>query len=167
MGANKALRYGLIAGLVTTLYFGGIYLYSEISLEKQLMVHPYVTFSKHLIYLIFMFLCMKSTVDKENAKELSVWIKPAFITFLMANLIFYIFYYLMFKYVDNTLMEASMEYMLDYLPDSKPEGIPGKVNPLTEVSKDIRLSSTIFAYVREIILGFVFSGILALILRRR
>lgn len=167
MRSDQALKYGVIAGLIAILYLGGIYLYSEISLEKQLMVHPYVTFSKHLVYLFFMFLSLKSIVNQKNVKELSVFIKPAFVTFLIANLIFYIFYYVMFKYIDTSLMDASMEYMHEFVPDHKEEGIPGRKNPLEETKRGINLSSTIFAYVREIILGFVLSGILALIYRRR
>lgn len=166
MNSNQAIKNGLYAGILCVLYFIGIYLYSESSLEKQLMVHPYVTFSRYLIYLVFMFLSVKNLLKHIKTKELSALIKPGFITFLIANLVFYIFYYLMFKYVDTTLMDASMEYMLDYVPESKPQGVPGKVNPMAEVSNDIRISSTIFAYVREIILGFIFAGILALILRR-
>jgi len=167
MRSDQALKYGILAGFITILYLTGIYLYSEISLEKQLMVHPYVTFSRQLIYLVFMFLAIKNTVNKEVNSALSEYIKPAFVTFLVANLIFYIFYYVMFRYIDTGLMDASMEYMNEFVPEHKEQGIPGRENPLAEVKRGISLSSTIFAYVREIILGFVLSGLLALIYRRR
>jgi len=167
MRSDQALKYGVFAGILTIIYLSGIYLYSEMSLEKQLMVHPYVTFSRQLIYLFFMFLAIKNNINKEVRSALSEYIKPAFVTFLVANLIFYVFYYVMFKHIDTSLMDASLEYMNKFMPDQKEQGIPGRENPLAEVKSGISLSSTIFAYVREIILGFVLSGLLALIYRRR
>lgn len=159
-------KYGIFAGLSTILLLGCIYFYSVFFLTKQLMVHPYVTFGRFLVYAIFMYLSIKTFLKlSPGEKPFKELIKPAFVCFLIANLVFYVFYYIMFKWLDPDLMEASNKYMADYFEKQDVKLQPGKREVLTTDSQSIGLSSTIFAYVREIILGFIIAAILSIFRR--
>ena len=164
---TSPIKYGVIAGLCAVAYLLIIYLYAQMQLEKQLMVHPYVTMSRHIFYLLFMGAFIHYYLkNAQQVLPLKDMIRPLFVIFLIANGLFYVFYFVMFKYIDPSLLEASNSYMLDFLPEVEIEGVPGKIKPGTaDDNVEIGLSATFFAYVREIILGFIFSLVIALFRR--
>jgi len=157
-----AQKYGYLGGAASILIMLAIYFYSEAFLDRQLMVHHRVNMGKYLIFAGFMFATLNAFLKAEpGVKPFKELIRPGFICFLIANLIYHVFYFIMLKWVDTDLLIASNEYMTEYMNNLNATRQPGKIEDLSAGSQSIALSSSFFAYVKEIILGFIIAAILA------
>ena len=147
---SKTRTYGIIAGAGTVFYLLLFYF-----ADRANFLNGAITWSSLIIYLAFMY---KAILEKRNSLggeiEFKEAVRPAFVVYTIASLIYYTFIYLMFNFVDPELPDLQRELMVA-------QGIEVKGNDLK-----MTLSITFFAFLWSLIAGFAFSAILAAILRR-
>jgi len=147
---QRNLTYGIIAGVGTVLY---IYLFYHFNQESVL--NPLVPWSSLIIYIA----CMaKAGMDLRKRQDgllsFKQGLKEAFVVYLIASLIYYAFIYLLFKFIDPGLIELQKEQLLS----------AGKIIENQDFS--MTLGKTFFSFTRGLIGGFIFSALVAVILKR-
>ncbi len=90
-----SIRYGLFAGGATVLYFVFFYF-----LNKNLLVQPAVVWATMIFYVVAMLAAARSVASS----DFRVTLKAAFVTFLVANVVYYNFYYVLFAVADPSLL---------------------------------------------------------------
>ncbi len=113
------------------------------------------------------------SVRSKNDNEilpLKEGLKIAFQTFLIANAIFYIFYYLLLNFVDPSLVDLQMENAQQLLEDYKDYLPPEQTKDMKETMNregfEMTIGKTIYEYVKGAIVGFVFSFLIGAIVRQ-
>jgi hypothetical protein len=102
---QNILKYGTMAGITLTGYFLLFYFY-----DKNAMLGSTVQLSSYLIYALFMFLAAKSVANLDFKTVL----RTAFGVFIVTNLFYYAFDYVLFNMVDKSLADIQKTMMLDY-----------------------------------------------------
>lgn len=102
---QNILKYGTMAGMSLIGYFLLFYYY-----DKNTMLGATVQFSSYLIYALFMFLAAKN-VAKQDFKTV---LRTAFAVFIVTNLFYYTFDYVLFNMVDKSLADVQKNMMLEY-----------------------------------------------------
>jgi hypothetical protein len=102
---QNILKYGTMAGITLTGYFLLFYYY-----DKNAMLGQTAQLSSYLIYALFMFLAAKSVGNLDFKTVL----RTAFGVFIVTNLFYYAFDYVLFNIIDKSLAEVQKTMMLDY-----------------------------------------------------
>ena len=150
MKNKTAILHGLLAGLITIIYFAVFY-----SISARTMLSPLVWWSSLIIYLVAMTMAVKKcAAQSDTFKGIRPGIQVAFLVFVLANFLFYLFFYLLFGIFDPSLVEVQKEMMA--------------ANPAAaeQLDKDfsVTLSSTFFNFLYSLIGGFILSlGIAAVL----
>ncbi|MCB0638532.1 MAG: DUF4199 domain-containing protein [Lewinella sp.] len=146
---QAGLRYGILAGVACELVFGLAYL-----ADHSLVLNNYLRIGSLVIYLYPMWLSQRHAEDQ----ELRTLLQPAFLTFVVANAVFYLFDYALFAYIDPSLVDQQAEMLAaqGYLDD-----VGGRAGLEPTPSRFF------FDYVRSLIGGFVLAGILAFVRRQQ
>ena len=156
---NASSKYGLIGGGVCIAFMLGVYFYSNAFLDKQWMVHFKVNLSKYLIFAFFMYLSLSAFLKGQSEilpiKEL---IRAGFICFLIANLIYHAFYFTMLNWIDTDLIAASNEFINDYMEKLNQTRVPGRLEETKPRIEKISLSSSLFAYAKEVIFCLLYTS---------
>jgi len=162
---TKPQYYGIIAALLSIGFYLVLYFF-----EKQLIVNPFVKSLRYPIFIACAWIAVgKYRSQMEDKTVLASWIRPGFITFIVASTIFAIFEFVLFRFIDHDLYQMSAEYLNTNFPEIQPKGVPGRTNMKTPVSVEeaVSISRTIFSLAREVVVGFIFSGIIGLIWRNK
>ena len=162
---NKPSHYGILAailaiGLYLVLYF----------VEKQLIVNPFVKSLRYPIYIVVAWIAVgKYRSMMEDKSMLVSWIRPAFMTFVVASTVFTIFEFVLFRFVDHELYQLSASYLNEHFPELQAKGVPGRTNTITPVSIEeaVTISRTIFSLALEVVIGFLFSFFIGMIRRNK
>ncbi|MFK7808218.1 MAG: DUF4199 domain-containing protein [Saprospiraceae bacterium] len=152
---NPSKKYGIIAGVATVGYMLLFYL-----IDRTLILNMKVYWSSLLIYFICMYkACMEIRSSHENeVLHLKDAIRASFITFLIANAIFYIFYYILLNFVDPDLVKLQVEIAQQmYLDIMGEERAKPMLDRMEEEGFEMTFSKTFFEYAKGAIAGFVFS----------
>ena len=166
MPKNTAVRYGLIAGIGIVAYFLLFY-----SINARLLFNPWVYWASLGVYLALMW---KALQDQQQAGEgplpFKEGLRTAFLVFVIANLIYYLFYYLLFGLLDPSLVELQKEVMLESLEQSRSllseQQREEMLRSLENGELDITPGKVFFTFVRSLISGFVLSAGLAALANR-
>lgn len=142
---SRTRTYGIIAGGGTILYLLLFYFFDKANIHNGAIV-----WSTVIIYVACMY---KAVVEEKNALggtiEFKEAVSPAFTVYLIANIMYYAFIYLMFKYFDPELVTIATDLSGD---------------------EQFKISLRVWDYVsmclRGCIFGFGLSAILAIILKR-
>lgn len=138
----SGLLYGLIAGLITVTYFLLFY-----TVNPRIMLGSIVWWSSLVIYLIAMVLAVKKRASKaENYITLRSALQTGFLVFVIANLLFYTFFYLLFGLFDPSLVDLQKEMM---------SANPAVADELNTKDFSVTLSGTFFNYLYSLIGGFL------------
>ena len=162
---KKPLHFGILAALLAI----GLYLLLYF-FEKQLIVNPLVKSLKYPIYIVCAWIAVgKYRSIMEDKSALVSWIRPAFLTFIVASALFTVFEFILFRFVDHDLYQLSAAYLNENYPGLQPRGVPGRSNTITPVTLEeaVTLSRTLFFLAQEIVIGFVFSLFIGLIWRNK
>jgi len=162
---NKSTHYGIIAAILAICLYMLLYF-----TEKQLIVNPFVKSLRYPIYIVCAWIAVgKSRGMMEDKTVLVSWIRPAFITFIVASTIFAVFEYVLFRYIDQDLFQLSSAYLIEHFPEIQPKGKPGRTNSVAPVTIEeaVSISRTIFSLALEVIVGFIFSVIIGFIWRNK
>ena len=143
---NSSLKYGIAAGLLTIIFYTVVYM-----IDRSLFFSPIVHWSSFLFYIYFMAVAWKDAGKPEDFRES---LKIMFVIYLIANAIYYIFYYLIFKVVDPDIVEIQKEMMV-----SRGMDIEG-------INFDLNFTQLILGYASSCIGGFVIAAITAYLVKK-
>jgi len=132
------------------------------------MLSMWVYWTPLIFYLFFM---SKSCLEKRASHGGNLIFKDAvrtaFVTFLVANAVFYIFNFLLFNFVDPEMVDIQMEMAKELYPKILPkEQAKDMIQTMKKEGFEMSLPNSIFAYAKGAIGGFVLSLIVAGITRR-
>jgi len=160
---NNRVKYGLLGGFFVVGYILLFYF-----IDKPTMLSMGVYWSSLLIYLFFMYrACIAERKGYHGNLIFADALRTAFVTFLIANLVFHIFNYVLFNFVDPNLVEIQMELAKEVYPRFLDENTAK--NMLRTMTKDrfeMTLSNLVFALAKGAIGGFVLALIIAAMARR-
>ncbi len=162
---KKPVYYGILAALLAIVLYLLLYF-----VEKQLIVNPFVKSLRYPIYIVCAWIAVgKYRSMMEDKSALVSWIRPAFLTFVVASTIFTVFEFILFRFVDHDLYQISAAYLNEHFPELQPKGVPGRSNTITPVTIEeaVTISRTLFSLALEVVVGFLFSFIIGLIWRNK
>jgi hypothetical protein len=102
---QNILKYGTMAGITLIGYFLLFY-YTN----KNEMLGQSVQLISYLIYALFMFIAAKSV----SHLDFKTVLRTAFGVFIVTNLFYYVFDYVLFNTVDKSLADIQKTMMIDY-----------------------------------------------------
>lgn len=172
------VRFGLILGGVTVF----IYLLTYY-LSPKAYFGSGVSIVTLFLYLVAMWKISKSSRDNylgslepdtPPSYSFSAAIQPPFIVFLVAQSLYYIQYYLMFNWIDPSMVDVAREYAFEALDQSS--GLLGSFmdeSTIDEIYMEfekqdfgVTVGNTLMSWARSLIGGFILSSIFALIYKR-
>lgn len=157
------ITYGILTGLAIVGYLLIFYFVDKSSFRGLT-----ATWSSLLIYIVGMFIAVVAARKMEVADLSISMIQVGMIVWLIANAFYYIFFYSMMMY-DAELLEIHQQTthndMLEFYKDSADYLKQIKENKLADYTPTIR--GSIFQYMKGIIGGFVFSLMIAEIVKRK
>ncbi|HMQ47500.1 MAG TPA: DUF4199 domain-containing protein [Saprospiraceae bacterium] len=151
-----AVRYGLLAGISTVGLFLLLYF-----VEPAWMFNPWIYWGSLIIYLVFMWQAVQA--DRKNKAGNYTFqnaLQTAFLVFVVANLIYYLFYWLLYAWIDpglvdlqRDMMRAAMEKNRDLMDDKQRQELLKSLGDAAAFK--VTFSTTILAYARSLIGGFI------------
>lgn len=154
MTKNISLRYGLFAGVGMVAYILLFYFW-----DPRLIFMPSVLWSSLLIYLFFMWKgCAKAYQLSTDDYSFQQAIKDAFTIYVFANIVYYVFYYILMKFVDPSLLmvqqEVSLENLEFYAERMDQKQFESMKKALLEGELGIKLNDVLFSFGTSAIGGF-------------
>lgn len=160
MDKKISLKNGLMAGGSLVLYFLLFYF-----LDKASMLKIWVAAFSILIYVVFMASAVAEQREKqEDIISFKEAISVAFLTFIIANVVYYIFYFIIIKTDPELLTLLKQKYIDIYkkiLADRNPADIEKNFQDFK-----FNFSTIALWFARDAIGGFILSAISAAIMRR-
>lgn len=165
---STGLRYGLVLGAIMVAYFVIFYL-----LNPRLLFNVFVYWASLGISIAVALQALRVDGAKYTKGEyvLSDALRTAFLVFIVGNAIYYVFYYVLFVWVDSALVPLQTEVMKEALEARKEMLPPEQQESLQEaldgdgIAVDVR--SVGFSYLRSLIGHFVLALGLAFFITRR
>lgn len=156
------IQYGILTGLAIVGYLLIFYF-----VEKSSFRGLTATWSSLVIYLIGMFWAIKEAKKIAPENSSLYYIQVGMIVWLIANAFYYLFFYGMMMY-DTELLQLHQQIthddMLEFYKNNAEYLSEVKKNKLEDYTPTIR--GSIFQYVKGIIGGFVFSLLIAAVVKR-
>jgi Protein of unknown function (DUF4199) len=160
MDRKISRKYGLIAGGSVVLYFLLFYF-----LDKESMLKMWVAASSMFVYVLFM---AKAVGDQRKLQEDIISFKEAisvaFLTLIIANIVYYIFYFFIIK-SDPELVVILKQNYIDFYQKVLSNQDPVEVEKSFE-DFEVNLSFVLLRFAQGAILGFILSVIIAGMMRR-
>jgi Protein of unknown function (DUF4199) len=155
---QKILIYGTMAGITLIGYFLLFY-YSD----KNTMLGQSVQLSSYLIYALFMFLAVKSV----GHLDFKTVLRTAFGVFVVTNLCYYVFDFVLFNTMDKSLADLQKTMMIDYYTANIKT-----VQETKEMRDNItngnfhNVSSLAFGFAKGTIGGFLLAVIISFLVKK-
>jgi hypothetical protein len=155
---QKILLNGIIAGVAVVGYVLLFYY-----MDRQSVFSASVRLSSLLVSAFFMFLTIKGIKDA----DFKVLLRGAFAVFLMANAAYYVYDYVLFNYIDPSLVDIEKEMAIEAYRPSTP------ITELYDMEQNIRnakghtFSSNAMQFARWSILGFGVSLLVTYLVKRK
>lgn len=106
---QTAVKYGIIAGTASALY---LFLFHQIG--AAFVLNPFVVFGQILISLLAAVLAVRAIREANAGKiERKEALKYAFAVFALSQFLFWVFIYLMFNFIDPSIVEIQRKMMVD------------------------------------------------------
>ncbi len=152
---NISLRYGLIAGVGTVAYFLLFYF-----INPRLMFSPWVSWSSLLLFMAGMWYGCKAFYEEQKERSsFRLYIREAFAVYVVANLVYYVFYYLLIDVFDPSLVSIQAEMGMESLERNKERLDPKQYEQIKETleNKDLclKLNDVFLAFGNSAIGGFI------------
>ncbi len=147
----KSVLFGVYAGVATILLYVAFY-----AVNPELMINwgLWLNLGSLLFYSIAMYLA----VWKAGETEFRLSLREAFTVFIIANALYSLFYYYLFKYFDPKLVDLQYEALRNSNFGD------GKIKPEDVV---VTANSVFFNYSFSLIGGFLLSVIVVWVVNRR
>lgn len=150
---NLSIRYGGLIGITVIIYMLIFYFY-----DKKVMLGPSVLWSTTLLYIVGMFFAAREERKKREFITFREVLSVAFVTYLVANVYFYNFIYILFNFVDPTLPELQLQVGIENAKASGlSEYLEDAIAKIEEMPAELTLGQAIFDYIRSAIFGFILS----------
>ncbi|MBP8240585.1 MAG: DUF4199 domain-containing protein [Saprospiraceae bacterium] len=165
MNAN-ILKYGLYAGAGTIAYLLLFYF-----IDPRLMLSPWVSWSSLLIYIAAM---LKATMVERDASGGAFLfreaLRPAFGAYVVASVVYVVFNYVLYNFVDTHLVEIQREMMVEQSKVlAEKMGREDLMEQMENISvEDLRVGfrNSAVGFMWSLIGGFFLSAIIALFIKR-
>ena len=162
---NTSVRYGLLAGVSTIAYLLLFYFISP-----RLMLNGFIIWSTLIIFLAFMYRAAVEVRKNQESFPFQLALRPPFTVYVLATLIYNLFYFLMFNVFDPGLLEVQYELVQENARlFAGVSGRPEMEEQIASLSLDdirVTLKSVVFACARSILGGFILSLMMAAFLRK-
>ncbi|HKK74106.1 MAG TPA: DUF4199 domain-containing protein [Saprospiraceae bacterium] len=166
MSRKISLIYGIIAGVATIGYY--LLLYFS---NKQGFFNLYAWWAGLIPMLIFMVLGTLRLRKGQGGKlGLSSGLQTSFLIFVVSSLLFYIFYFVLLKYIDPEMLKIQQETALKTLErfgQERGDDLEPYEEFYLEEGLEISLMTVIFRYVQSLIGGFILSLGIAFVLKNK
>ncbi len=160
---NLSIRYGVLAGISVIIYMLVFYFY-----DVKVMLGPSVFWSTTLLFIIGMFFAAREERKVREFMTFREILPVAFVTYLVANLFFYDFLYILFNFVDPSLPELQRQVSLETIQDAGfTEYVEEAIDEIEKMPAEFTLGQAIFGYLRSAIFGFLLSLIIAGLTRNK
>jgi hypothetical protein len=138
-------KNGLLAGVYTVAAFSVVY-----ALNPAWMLHRAWFLGSFVIYIALMFRAALSS-GGEVFRDV---VRSPFIVFIVANLIFHLFYYILFTFIDPGLYDLQLKLL------TEAGQLPNKAD---RESLIMTPAKSLFTYINSLIGGFALSSVIAFI----
>ncbi len=147
---QTAVKYGIITGIAIVLY---LFVFHQIN--RELMLNPLVYWSPVLVIVVAMTMVVRKEREANEGKIAQrVALKHAFLTYVIAYLLFSLFIFALFNVIDPGLVELQKKAMLD---------AGRKINGLHFT---MTFGKILFQYAYMLIPGFFLSYMVASFMKR-
>ena len=156
---NLSIRYGVLAGICVIIYMLVFYFY-----DVKVMLGPSVFWSTTLLFIVGMFFAAREERKKREFMTFREILPVAFVTYLIANLFFYDFVYILFNFVDPSLPELQQQVGLESARASgviESLDLEDAIAKIEETPAEFTLIQAISAYISSAIFGFILSLMIA------
>ena len=165
MTKNTAVNYGILAGVGAVAYFLLFYF-----INKRLMLSPAVNWGSVAIFILFMVLACRRQGDLQEAFGFKEALRTAFLTYLVADVIYYVFYYVLHGMVDPELAVIQQEMMLETTERLGEmlgsDVLEEDIGKLSREDLEIRPGGLLLSLSWSLIGGFIISLIIAIFTKR-
>ena len=164
---NKiSIKYGLLAGVAIIAYYLLFYL-----IRPEMIFQLAIWWGGLIPLLVFQFLGVsKVRMVLDGGISVAEGLRTAFFVYILGVLLFYIFYFVLLKYIDPDLILAQKEIALRNLEKMN----AGKSKDLEQFKEyyeqdqpEVTLKGLLFRYVQSLIAGFILSLGIAYIFRTK
>lgn len=156
MQKNQAIRYGIGAGIATI----GFYLLFYF-IDKRLMFNPGIYWGSLALPLVAMVLACRQQARVQGGRlSWKEGIQIAFVVYVVAMAIYYLFYYVLFAYLDPGLVSVQAEVMQAGMERAKAilgERQAGAWEELDPEDLRVTPAKSFFAFSQSLIGGFLLS----------
>ncbi|MBI1224818.1 MAG: DUF4199 family protein [Bacteroidetes bacterium] len=147
---QTAVKYGIITGTAIVLYLFVFHL-----IDRELVLNPLVYWSPILVSVVAMRMVVKREREENGGKIAQrEALKHAFLTYVVAYLIFSVFIFALFNFIDPSLVELQKKAMLD--AGRKIEGLDFTMT----------IGKVLFQYAYMLIPGFFLSYMVASFMKK-
>ena len=157
------LRTGVIVGILTVVLMLGFYFVDK----RQFVISTFYTYIFYWVGMIWATGKAKATIAPEERSYHNLLQTP-FIVFLVANVFYYAMMFIMFNWVDNSLMEVTKGFfneLVDWV--SKMPGNEDQKENFTKIKQDLNtslnsynLKSLSLEFANSLFKGFILSVII-------
>lgn len=163
---NPAVKNGILAGIGTAVYVLLLYL-----INARMVFGP-ASFITTVIFIVMMVRSVKAEKEVLEYTSFSDALKPAFLTYVIANLIYVIFYYVLVNFIAPDLLVMQKEMALEML--EKMSGFLGEeamekaAEELEARNSGFGIGTAIWTFAWGLIFpGFLIAAIIAIVMKDR
>lgn len=162
---NPAVKNGILAGIGAAVYVLLLYL-----INARMVFGP-ASFITTVIFIVLMVRSVKAEKEVLEYTSFSDALKPAFLTYVIANLIYVIFYYVLVNFIATELLVIQKEMALEML--EKMSGFLGeeaveKAVEEMEARSGFGIGTAIWTFAWSLIFpGFLIAAIIAAVMKDR
>jgi hypothetical protein len=171
---SPGIRYGFLGGVVVVLYFAVLYV-----AKQNLFLSPMIQWGIMAAYLFFMWKASQEDCAVHGKdRDFRDIVRTPFLTFLLINLCYWLFYYGLHLY-DPSLLQAEMTLELNMLKKQLADGLgdPQQANQFRERIQELEktiatpqpqpLGPVLMRMCVGAVGGFILAAIVALLIKRR
>lgn len=166
MNRKISLTFGIIAGVVTIGYY--LLLYFS---NKEVFFNLYAWWAGLIPMLLFMTLgALRLRKKQADNLTLSQGLQTTFLIFVLSSLLFYIFYFVLLKYIDPEMLKIQQETAfrtLERFGQGRGDDLEPYEDFYREKGLEISVWTVIFRYVQSLIGGFILSLGIAFVLKSK
>lgn len=148
-----SIRYGIITGIVTILYLLIFYF-----VDKPTMLGGGIAWSTNILFFVGMLFAARETRNELELLSFREALSIAFVTYVVANLFYYDFLYILFNFVDPELLELQKQVGLEAIRDSgMGDMFEEQIKVIEETTPTFSIWQALGGYLQSAIFGFILS----------
>jgi len=167
MSKKIGFLFGIIAGIVTVAYYLLWYIYNKADFFQLV-----VWWSGLIPMLIFMVLgVLRLRKQQEGSLTFPAGLQTAFLIFVLSSLCFYVFYFVLLKYVDSEMLQiqhATMQETLERFGQPRGDDLAPYADLYGEnQALSISLGTVLSRFLQSLVGGFLLSLGIAFVLKNK